>query len=109
MYSLGFSDTGVPLFTLVAQTNDAVAPNAGVGPPTITTFQGQAGTAILWQLDPDARLRAYYAVPMNGQMIPIPLPASPAVSKFQRPVFGNGRYYIASSTGDVIVCLNFIK
>ena len=94
VYSLGFSNTGVPVFTLVAQTAESSSGRVGVGPPTITTYKGQPGTGIMWQVDPDAGIRAYNAVPVNGNMTMIPLPASPAVSKYQRPAFGNGRYYL---------------
>ena len=57
----------------------------------------------MWVCDPNNRLRAYYAVPQDGKMVRITLPASPAVNKFQRPVFGNGRYYLASNNGAVYV------
>jgi hypothetical protein len=36
-------------------------------------------------------------------MTKINLPASPAVSKYQRPAFGNGRYYISTSDGKILV------
>ncbi len=104
VYSLGFSDTGVPGFTLAAQTTDFTSGwTVGVGPPTITTVNGRPGSAILWVLDKNAGLKAHYAVPSNGQMISIPLPPSPQMSKFQRPVFGDGRYYISSIVGTVTV------
>lgn len=88
VYSLGFTGAGAPSFTLAAQTAEQAPANAGVGPPVITSYQGQAGTAILWVYDPSNRLRAYYAVPQNGKMVRITLPASPAVNKFQRLVLG---------------------
>jgi hypothetical protein len=106
VYRLGFSDTGVPGFTLAAQTIDTSGWAVGVGPPTVTTVNGRPGSAILWVMDKNAGLRAYYAVPSNGQMTKIPLPASPELSKFQRPVFGNGRYYISSIVGSVVVSMN---
>jgi hypothetical protein len=106
VYQLGFSSSGVPGFTLAAQTTVTSGWAVGVGPPTITTVNGRPGSAILWVMDKNAGLRAHYAVPSNGKMTQIPLPASPALSKFQRPVFGNGRYYISSITGSVIVSMN---
>jgi len=45
-------------------------------------------------VDPDQGVKAYQAVPVNGRLVPIALPPSPALSKFQRPAFGNGRYYV---------------
>jgi hypothetical protein len=111
VYSLGFSDSGVPGFTLAAQTIETSGWAVGVGPPTITTVNGRPGSAILWVMDKNAGLRAQYAVPSNGQMISIPLPPSPQLSKFQRPVFGDGRYYISSIVGTVTVRLKerFLK
>lgn len=103
VYSLGFTDKGVPAFTLVAQTPDVSAARVGTGPATITTYKGQSGTGILWVVDPDAGLRAYNAVPNAGVMTKINLPASPAVSKFQRPAFGDGRYYVSTSRGQILV------
>lgn len=103
VYSLGFSSTGVPEFTLASQTSDTSTGLVGIGAPTITTYKGQAGTAILWLVDPAAGLRAYYAVPQNGKMVKIPTPPTNTVAKFQRPVFGNGRYYLTSASGDIYV------
>jgi hypothetical protein len=103
VYSLGFTDTGVPTFTQVSQTPDVSAGRVGTGPATVTTYQGQPGTAILWVVDPDAGLRAYNAVPVDGVMTKINLPVTPAVSGFQRPAFGNGRFYISTADGKVLV------
>jgi hypothetical protein len=101
--SSGFTDSGLPAFTLVAQTPDTSAARVGTGPATVTTNNGEEGSAILWVVDPDAGLRAYNAVPVDGNMTKINLPASPAVSKYQRPAFGNGRYYISTSDGQILV------
>ncbi|KAK4918866.1 hypothetical protein LTR28_013093, partial [Elasticomyces elasticus] len=46
------------VFTLVGATTETSAGRVGPGIPTITTYKGQAGTAILWSTDPDAGLRA---------------------------------------------------
>jgi hypothetical protein len=103
VYSLGHTNTGVPAFTLVSQTPDTSAGRVGTGPATVTTYQGQPGTGILWIVDPDAGLRAYNAVPVDGNMTKINLPVTPAVSGFQRPAFGDGRYYISTSDGQILV------
>jgi hypothetical protein len=102
VYSLGFDAKGRPAFTLVAQTDDMSTGRVGVGPATITTYKGQTGTGILWIVDPDAGIRAYYAVPVNGKMTKINLPATPAVSKFSRVIFGDGRYYITTNSGGIL-------
>jgi hypothetical protein len=105
VYSLGFTASGLPQFTFVAQSPDVASGRVGTGPATVTTNQGQPGSGILWIVDPDAGLRAYQAVPSNGTLNKITLPASPSVSKYQRPGFGNNRYYISTSNGHILVSL----
>ncbi|KAH7330380.1 hypothetical protein BKA65DRAFT_565638 [Rhexocercosporidium sp. MPI-PUGE-AT-0058] len=102
VYSYGKTSNGVPAFTLVAQSADISAGRVGTGSATITTYKGQPGTAILWVVDPDAGLRAYNAVPSNGQLTKLTLPPTPSVSKFQRPAFGDGRYYMSTSNGKIL-------
>lgn len=99
-YQLDFSASGVPIFSLVAQTNEVSAGRVGVGIPVVTTYQGNAGTAILWMTDPNAGIRAWYAVPgPSGILQTINLPQIGGANKFQRPAFGNGRVYTTDSTG----------
>jgi len=62
-YKLGFDGSGRPIFSLEGQTKEISAGRVGVGIPTITTNQGKAGSAIVWMTDPDAGIRAWYAVP----------------------------------------------
>ncbi|KAH8778289.1 hypothetical protein F5882DRAFT_501593 [Hyaloscypha sp. PMI_1271] len=93
VYSLGHTNTGIPATS---------AGRPGTGSATVTTYQGQAGTGILWVVDPDAGLRAYNAVPVGGVMTKINLPATPLVSKYQRPTFENGRYYLSTSKVQIL-------
>ncbi|MCJ1242521.1 hypothetical protein MMC14_010529, partial [Varicellaria rhodocarpa] len=75
VYKLGFDGAGVPVFSQVGQTHEVSTGRVGVGIPTITTYQGKEGTAILWMCDPDAGLRAWYAVPgADGFLKSIQLP-----------------------------------
>ncbi|KAK0104489.1 hypothetical protein ONS95_004777 [Cadophora gregata] len=104
VYQLGFTSGGVPQFSKVAETNEISAGRVGVGVPTITCLDGQPGTAILWMTDPDAGIRAWYAVPENGVMKNIPLPQIGGANKFQRPAFGDGRVYTTDANG-VLYCL----
>lgn len=76
VYSLGFDNSGRPAIKLIAQTVDIATGRVGVGTATITTLNGQTGSAVLWIVDPDAGIRAYYAVLQNGKMIKISLPRS---------------------------------
>lgn len=104
VYKLGFSSSGIPIFSLAGQTAEVSAGRVGSGVPTITSNKGQAGTAILWMTDPDAGLRAWYAVPQNGVMKRINLPQVNGLNKFQRPVFGDSRLYVTDGNG-VLYCL----
>ncbi|KAF7951604.1 hypothetical protein EAE96_006907 [Botrytis aclada] len=104
VYQLTFTSNGLPQFSKVGQTNEVSAGRVGVGIPTVTSFNNQIGTAILWMTDPDAGLRAWYAVPQNGVLQKIKLPQIGGANKFQRPAFGNGRVYTTDSNG-VLYCL----
>ena len=104
-YKLGSDSNGAPLFSQVGATNESSAGRVGSGVPTITTYQGKAGTAILWMSDPDAGLRAWYAVPgSDGTMKRIKLPQVNGLNKFQRPAFGDTRLYVTDSAG-TLYCL----
>ena len=105
VYKLGFSGTGKPIFSQVGQTHETSAGRVGVGIPTITTNQGKEGTAILWMCDPDAGLRAWYAVPQaDGFLKRINLPQVNGLNKFQRPAFGDTRLYVTDPNGG-LYCL----
>ena len=103
-YKLGFTAGGVPVFSQVGQSNELSAGRVGVGIPTITSYKGNPGTAILWNTDPNVGLRAWYAVPQGGVLKTINLPAIGGANKFQRPAFGDSRLYVTSSNG-VLYCL----
>ncbi|KAK8208030.1 hypothetical protein M8818_004068 [Zalaria obscura] len=105
VYKLGFTSAGVPNFNFVGKTPESSAGRVGPGVPTITTYKGQAGTAIMWTTDPDAGLRAWYAVPQADQTLKrISIPQIGGSNKFQRPVFGDTRLYTTDANG-VLYCL----
>ncbi|KAL8818955.1 MAG: hypothetical protein Q9223_002519 [Gallowayella weberi] len=105
VYKLGHNGAGIPVFSQVGQTPEKSAGRVGVGIPVITTFQGKAGTAILWMCDPDAGLRAWYAVPGDdGKLKRINIPQVNGLNKFQRPAFGDSRLYVTDATG-TLYCL----
>jgi iron transport multicopper oxidase len=101
---MGLDTGGALLFTQVGQTSSISAGRFGMGIPTVTTYKGQAGTASLWISDPNAGLRAFNAVPVNGLLTPISLPPTGGLNKFLRPAFGDGRLYVSDSGGNVM-CL----
>ncbi|KAL8699219.1 MAG: hypothetical protein Q9201_006129 [Fulgogasparrea decipioides] len=105
VYKLGFSGSGLPIFSQVGHTPESSAGRVGVGIPVITTNQGKAGTAILWMCDPDAGLRAWYAVPgADGLLKRINIPQVNGLNKFQRPAFGDTRLYVTDAQG-TLYCL----
>lgn len=104
-YKLGFDGSGKPVFSLAGQSPENSAGRVGIGIPTVTTNQGKPGSAILWLTDPDAGLRAWYAVPgSDGLLKSIKLPQVGGINKFQRPAFGDTRLYVSDANG-VVYCL----
>jgi len=101
-YKFGFDGNGSPFFTLAGQTPASAANRVGIGPPTITTYNDQPGTGILWICDLSAGIQAFSAVPnSDGVLTPIPLPLTGGCNKFQRPAFGDGRLYFSDIDGNV--------
>ncbi|KAH8899451.1 WSC-domain-containing protein [Thozetella sp. PMI_491] len=97
-YRFGTDSLGAPFFSLAGKTATKSAGRAGVGQPTVTTYGGKAGTAILWITDVTSGLQAFSAVPdANGLLNAITLPATPGLNKYQRPAFGNGRVFVTSA------------
>ncbi|KAF3769510.1 WSC-domain-containing protein, partial [Cryphonectria parasitica EP155] len=92
-YALGFDASGRPQFSYAGETATSTTGRPAVSAPMVTSLDGQEGTGILWIVDPDNGISAYNAVPQDGVLVPITLPASGQVSKFQRLVFGDGRFY----------------
>ncbi|KAL9085044.1 MAG: hypothetical protein Q9165_007785 [Trypethelium subeluteriae] len=106
VYKLSSDASGNPVFAGVGQTTEVSAGRVGAGVPTITTNKGQPGSAILWVTDPDAGLRAWYAVPQaDGSMKRINLPQIGGINKFQRPAFGDTRLYTTDANG--MIYFNF--
>jgi len=99
---LGFDSNGNPSFNPAGTSAQAI--NGRIGPPTTTSFQGKPGTGIVWVADNNAGLLAFKAVPQGNTLVPIPLPATGGLGKFQRPAFGDGRVYVTNSNG-VLYCM----
>jgi iron transport multicopper oxidase len=109
---MGLDGTGRPLFTLAGKT---AATYAGHGVPTVTSLNGQPGTGIVstfiplqivqylitqpqvWISDTNKGLVAFKAVPVGGVLQPITIAATGGLTKYQRPVFGNGHVYVTGS------------
>ncbi|KAI9048154.1 hypothetical protein LZ554_007949 [Drepanopeziza brunnea f. sp. 'monogermtubi'] len=92
-YSFGRDGNGKPVFTLAGKSARSFTSKSV---PTVTSNNGQVGSGIVWLTDVNWGLQAYNAVPVNGVLTPIVLPAQAAtgaLTKFQRAVFGDGRVY----------------
>lgn len=98
-YAFSRDANGNPQFTLAGQSAFINTGRAGVSVPTVTSYQGQAGTGIVWLTDVGVGLKAWNAVPVNGILTPIVVPALAASGKFIRPVFGDGIVYTSDSNG----------
>ncbi|KID80411.1 uncharacterized protein G6M90_00g009650 [Metarhizium brunneum] len=95
-------NNGSPSFSKVAETPTSNAYILGVSHGTTTSLNGQPGTGLLWITDVQGlNLRVYDAVPQGQTMNLIQSFNIPAVTKFTRPVFGNGIVYVGTTQGYV--------
>ncbi|KAG9230010.1 WSC domain-containing protein [Amylocarpus encephaloides] len=93
-------DGTTPSFTKMADSPSNNAYVLGTGHGTVTTLDGQAGTGLLWTTDVAGyNLRIYDAVPVRGLLTQINQFNIPGVTKFSRPVFGDGRAYVGTNQG----------
>ncbi|PBP16928.1 cell wall-binding protein [Diplocarpon rosae] len=91
---------GVPSFAKVADSPTNNAAILGVGHGTTTSLNGQAGTGLVWTSDVRGdNLRIYNAVPQNGLLTMINSFNVDGITKFTRPVFGDGRVYLGTTKG----------
>ncbi|ROV99138.1 hypothetical protein VMCG_06689 [Cytospora schulzeri] len=95
-YALGYDSSGRPQFSYAGETSASTTGRVAISGTVVTSLDGQEGSGILWIVDPDLGIGAYEAVPNNGILTPITLPATGLLSKFQRLAFGDGRYYTTS-------------
>lgn len=88
------------MFTKVADSPTNNAYILGVGHGTVKSLNSQPGTGLVWTSDVQgSNLRIYNAIPQNGLMTMINSFNIPGVTKFTRPVFGDGRVYIGTTQG----------
>ncbi|KAL8765358.1 MAG: hypothetical protein Q9209_007544 [Squamulea sp. 1 TL-2023] len=100
VFKFSCDGSGNPAFTKVADTPEKAAYVLGVGHGTTTSFNGQPGTGLYWMTDVDGyNLRIYNAVPQNGVLQLIKSANIPGVTKFSKPVFGDGKVYVGTNQG----------
>ncbi|MCJ1427052.1 hypothetical protein MMC29_004955 [Sticta canariensis] len=100
VFKFSCNANGDPVFTKVADSPQKNAYILGVGHGTTTSLNGQSGTGLVWVSDVEgSNLRVYKAVPQNGLLELIQSANIEGVTKFTRPVFGDGRVYIGTTLG----------
>ncbi|KAF3242999.1 hypothetical protein TWF192_008467 [Orbilia oligospora] len=99
-YKFGTDVNGKPVFTLAGKSSAEIG--GRMGAVTVTSYKGHDGTGIAWICDNNRGLRAFHAVPENGEMVEIPIPSTGGIGKFARPAFGDGRVYVTNSAGHLI-------
>ncbi|THX48801.1 WSC-domain-containing protein [Aureobasidium pullulans] len=102
VFKFSCSAGGDPQFTLVSNTPEKNAYILGVGHGTTTSLNGQEGTGLLWTTDVEGyNLRIYDAIPPadGGNLKLLRAFNIPGVTKFSRPVFGNGIAYVGTTQG----------
>ncbi|KAM0548193.1 hypothetical protein ACHAPJ_009991 [Fusarium lateritium] len=91
---------GVPYFTKVADSPTNNAYILGVSHGTTTSLNGQEGTGMLWVSDvQNTNFKVYDAIPQNGYLNVIRNFTIVGITKFSRPVFGDGMAYIGTTVG----------
>ncbi|KAL8708971.1 MAG: hypothetical protein Q9220_006179 [cf. Caloplaca sp. 1 TL-2023] len=100
VFKFSCDSSGNPAFTKVADTPEKAAYVLGVGHGATTSLDGQAGTGLYWMTDVDGyNLRIYNAVPQGGALQLIKTANIPGVTKFSKPVFGDGKAYVGTLQG----------
>jgi hypothetical protein len=95
-------DNGVPSFTKVAESPTSNSYILGVSHGTVTSLDGQPGTGLLWVTDiQNINIRIFDAVPQDGKLNLVKSFQIPGITKFTRPVFGDGFMYVGTSQGVV--------
>ncbi|MCJ1369596.1 hypothetical protein MMC20_000808 [Loxospora ochrophaea] len=100
VFKFSCDQNGNPALTKVADSPTDNAYVLGVGHGTTSSLNGQAGTGLVWTSDVEGyNLRIYNAIPSNGYMTLLNEFNVPGVTKFTRPVFGDGTVYLGTTVG----------
>ncbi|KAF3163669.1 hypothetical protein TWF788_001520 [Orbilia oligospora] len=100
VFQFSCDGNGNPRFVPVAYSTEKNAYVLGVGHGTTTSFPGKPNSGLVWVSDVQGfNFRVYKAVPENGIIQTLRTFSVPGVTKFQKPVFGNGIAYIGTNQG----------
>ncbi|KAF2640189.1 Pyrrolo-quinoline quinone [Massarina eburnea CBS 473.64] len=94
--------TGNAKFVKMADTPDKNAFVIGTSHGTVTSINGSEGTGLLWLTDVQGQgLRVYDPIPPagGGNLKLIRNLTVTGVTKFSKPVFGDGRVYVSTTKG----------
>ena len=97
-------NNGVPSFNHVADSPEKNAYILGVGHGTVTSLNDQPGTGLVWTSDVEgSNLRIYNAIPdpTTNLLVEINSFVLPGVTKFTRPVFGDGIVFQGTTIGAI--------
>ncbi|KAN0063950.1 hypothetical protein ACQY0O_003556 [Thecaphora frezii] len=100
----GTDANGFPTFAQAGQTVESASDVRGAGHTTTTSMNGQQGSGLVWITDVgNGNLRVYNALPpADGKMKAIYTATFTGGAKYQRPVPGNGRMFIATMSGTIV-------
>ncbi|KAK6341387.1 hypothetical protein TWF696_008464 [Orbilia brochopaga] len=102
VFQFSCNAAGNPQIVALLQTDRPNGYTLGVGHGTTTSFPGKENSGLLWISDVNngtQGLRIYKAVPENGNLPLVRIWPITGVTKFQKPVFGNGIAYVATNQG----------
>ena len=102
VFKFSCDGSGNPQFTVAAFTKEMNAYILGTGHGTTTSLNGREGTGLYWISDVEGlNLRIYDAIPpsIGGNLTMINSFNAPGITKFTRPVFGDGTAYLGTVTG----------
>ena len=97
-------NNGVPSFNHVADSPEKNAYILGVGHGTVTSLNDQPGTGLVWTSDVEgSNLRIHNAIPdpTSNLLVEINSFVLPGVTKFTRPVFGDGIVFQGTTIGAI--------
>ncbi|KAF3933217.1 hypothetical protein ABW20_dc0107133 [Dactylellina cionopaga] len=100
VFQFSCDPAGNPQFVPVAKSTEKTSYVLGVGHGTTTSFPGKTNSGLVWVSDVQGfGLRIYKAIPENGILPTLRTFTVPGVTKFQKPVLGNGIAYIGTNQG----------
>ena len=102
VFKFSCDGSGNPQFTVAGYMKEMNAYILGTGHGTTTSLNGRDDTGLYWVSDVEGlNLRIYDAIPpvAGGNLTLVNSFNAPGITKFTRPVFGDGTAYLGTVTG----------